>query len=162
MKSKVSQISIKPFHYKPLNFSIVSSEKHMCPVFFRVVFSCFLNNIFYSEGRGKETRGILLRCHFCFCFSLVKTVFDCFEKQIFYSIFKFYISILTWRKIVLELKVSIYLFFVMVSDLLFYLSPCSPSVSYYLLKNVEIIKLLKCFGNLEYFVQSGDEPQWRQ
>lgn len=113
-KSKVSRISIKPFHYKPLNFSIVSSEKHTCPVFFRVVFSCFLNNIFYSEERGKETRGILLRCHFCFCFSLVKAVFNCFEKQVFYSILKFYISILTWGKIALELKVSIYLFFVMI------------------------------------------------
>lgn len=108
MNSKMSKISLKSFHYNPLTFSIVSSEKHMCPVFFRAIFTCFLNNRFCSEGRGKEIGGVLLSC--LIFFWLVKAACNCFEEHRFSSILQLYTSNLTWEKIILDLKISIYLF----------------------------------------------------
>ena len=88
MNSKMSKISIKSFHYNPLTFSVVSSEKHMCPVFFRVIFTCFLNNRFCSEGRGKETGGVLLSC-LIFFFGLSKLPVTALRNTDFLAFFNY-------------------------------------------------------------------------
>lgn len=88
LKSKISKISIKSFHCEPLNFSIVSLEKQMCPGLFRVIFTSFLSNRFCSERRGKGTGGVLLSCcNFFFVLVwLIKAAYNFLEEQIFSSI----------------------------------------------------------------------------
>lgn len=72
--------------------SLLLAQGNTCPLFFRVIFACFLKNIFYSEGDKRNFAELL--DFFVLLFFLVIAVCNCFEELIFYSIIKFCTSTL--------------------------------------------------------------------